>query len=165
MKTTGIAMWSYTKQPDTKFDPCWRVTLLLSDAEAKKLKGIGLKVKRNDDDVYEYKFKRNVDKKKGKEVIGKNPPPRVVDAGKNTFDGIIGNGSIVNVQFAPYAWEYKGKKGLSADLQAIQIVDLVAYAGGTGGDPNADEFDVVDGTDEFSDETETEDNDDDNGEF
>ena len=147
MKTTGIAMWSYTKQPDTKFDACWRITLLLSDDEAKKLKAAGLKVKRNDDDVYEYKFKRNVDKKKNKEIIGKNPPPRVVDAGKNTFDGIIGNGSIVNVQFMPYGWEYLGRKGVSADLQAIQIVDLVPYGGG--GYPNSDEFEVVDGTDEF----------------
>jgi len=164
MKTTGIAMWAYTKQADTKFDPCWRVTLLLSDDEAKKLKAAGLKVKRNDDDVYEYKFKRNVDKKKAGAVVGENPPPRVVDAGKNTFNGIIGNGSIVNVQFAPFAWEYKGKKGLSADLQAIQIVDLVAYAGG--GDQDSDEFDVVDGTDEFNDETEgTGSNDEDNEEF
>ena len=164
MKTTGIAMWAYTKQPDTKFDPCWRVTLLLSDDEAKKLKAAGLKIKRNDDDVYEYKFKRNVAKKKGKVVVGENPPPRVVDAAKQTFNGIIGNGSIVNVQFAPYSWDYLGKKGLSADLQAIQIIDLVPYGGG--GDSDSDEFDVVDGTDEFNNETTgAGSNDEDNEEF
>ena len=147
MKTTGTAYWAYTKQPDTKFEACWRITLLLSDSEAKKLKDVGLKVKRNDDDIFEYKFKRNVDKRKGGEVIGKNPPPRVVDAGKNIFDGIIGNGSIVNVQFMPYSWDFKGKAGMSADLQAIQIVDLVPYAGGPGS--TTDEFDVVEGEDSF----------------
>ncbi len=158
MKTTGIAMWAYTKTPDTKFDACWRITVILSEAEAKKLKDAGLKVTRNDDTgVPEYKFKRNVDKKKAGAVVGTNPPPRVVDAAKQPFDGIIGNGSIVNVQFAPFSWEYKGKKGTGADLVAIQIVDLVPFAGGGS---VGDEFEVLDGTDELEDLTS--DNDDDN---
>ena len=142
MKTTGTCMWAYTKQPDTKYEACWRVTILMSDAEAKKLKDIGIAVKRNDDGVFEYKFKRNVARKDGN---GDNPPPRVVDAEKEPFDGIIGNGSIVNVQWAPYQWKFK--KGVGADLQAIQVVKLVPYGGGAQG--SGDEFEVLEGQDGF----------------
>ncbi len=125
MITKGIAMWAFTKNPDTKFDPQWRITLQLDDEEVKKLKAAGLKPKRNDDDVYEYKFYRKVDRKSG----GKNPAPRVVDANKNPFDELIGNGSLVNVQFVPFSWEFKGKKGMSADLVAVQVLNLVPYVG------------------------------------
>lgn len=143
MKTTGIAMWAYTRQPDTKFDACWRITIVMSDEEAAKLKEVGLKVKRNDDGAYEYKFKRNCDRKKNGEVIGKNDPPRVVDAQKNTFVDMIGNGSRVNVQWSPFSWAFKGKKGISADFVAVQVLDLVPY---TGGGTSTDEFDSVEST-------------------
>lgn len=146
MKTTGIAMWAYTKEADTKFEPQWRITLLLSDAEAKKLKDLGVVVKRNDDGAWEYKFKRKVKNAKGFD----NEPPRVVDAAKNTFNGIIGNGSIVNVQFKPFQWKFK--KGVGTDLVAVQIVDLVPYGGSGESGSASDEFEVLDGTDEFENE-------------
>ena len=133
MKTTGTAMWAFTKTPDSKFEPCWRINLLITDEEAKKLKEIGLKPKRNDDGVFEFKLKRNVERKKGG---GQNPPPQVFDAQLNPFDGLIGNGSKVNVKFSVYNWEFKGKKGTSADLQAIQIVELVPYEGSSRADDN-----------------------------
>lgn len=137
MKTSGKAYFTYTNNPDTKFDPCWKVTLKMTDNEAAKLRKVGIKPKRDDDGVFEYTFKRLVTKRGG---FGENKPPRVVDANKNPMEGtIIGNDSVVNVQWAPFSWEYKGKKGVSADFQAIQVVELVPYTGGS----DKDEFDSV----------------------
>ena len=136
MKTFGTASWAFLKTPDSKFEPCWRITVSMSDSEAKKMKDLSLVVKRNDDGAFEYKFKRNVNRKKGG---GENPPPQVVDANKNPFEGSIGNGSTVNVQWAPFNWEWKGKKGVSADLQRVQVVSLVPYIK----DDSDDEFDTL----------------------
>lgn len=141
MKITGNAIYTYTKNPDTKFDPCWKTTIQMTDAEAAKLREVGLKPKRNDEGVFEYKFTRLVKKRKGE---GDNKPPRVVDAAKEPFEGIVGNGSRVNVQFGIFAWEFKGKKGISADFQALQVLNLVEYEGKAS---STDEFDEVDSED------------------
>ena len=61
----------------------------------------------------------------------------VVDGQKNTFKDLIGNGSIVNVMYTPFAWEMNGKSGVTPILKKVQVVDLVAYAG-------AEDFDVLD---------------------
>jgi hypothetical protein len=53
---------------------------------------------------------------------------------------LIGNGSKVNVHYTTYEWEFKGRAGVSADLRAVQVVELIPY------NTEADEaFDVVDG--------------------
>jgi len=46
----------------------------------------------------------------------------------------------VNVKAVPFEWDYAGKTGVSADLAAVQVVDLIEYAGSGVGD-----FDVVKG--------------------
>jgi hypothetical protein len=54
---------------------------------------------------------------------------KVVDArGSPLPDKIgIGNGSLVNVAVRPYEWLFKGKAGISAGLQKVQVIKLVAY--------------------------------------
>ena len=42
-------------------------------------------------------------------------------------DTLIGNGSEVNVLYSTYEWEFGGKSGVSADLRAIQVTNLVPY--------------------------------------
>lgn len=133
---TGTAMWCFTVKPDTKYEPCWRITLVMSDEEANKLKALGVKVKRNDDGKYEFKFKRNVTNKKG----AANRQPIVVDANKEEFDKIIGNGSSVRVIAKPYTWEFKGRKGVGMDLDKIQVLEHVSY----GGDEDFDDKPVED---------------------
>jgi len=49
---------------------------------------------------------------------------------------LVGNGSDVNVLFKTFEWEYAGKSGVSADLQAVQVVNLIPYGDG-------EDFDVV----------------------
>jgi len=66
----------------------------------------------------------------------------------------VGNGSVVNVKYNPYEWEFAGRKGIGANLNAIQVVDLVPYSGGDLENELAD-FEVV--TDGFSTEDSDED--------
>lgn len=133
----GTAMWAFTKTPDTKFEPVWRITVQMTDEEAQKLKEFKVKVRRNDDGIFEYKFKRGVTNKKTGLA---NPPPRIVDAHKEPFDQIIGNGSKVVVQYKPFEWKNSFGKGIGLDLQAVQVLEHVPY----GGDGSQDELEVVD---------------------
>lgn len=126
-KAHGIAMWSFIITPDTKFTPCWRTDLILTDAEAMKLKEAGLKVKRNDDGQYQFKFKRNVTNKKGQP----NRQPIVVDENKEPFNQIIGNGSEVTIIYKLYEWKNNFGKGIGADLDKIMVHKHVPYEGGS----------------------------------
>lgn len=152
MKTTGKALYAFTRKLDTKYDPCWRITVLMSKEEATKLKAVGLKPKRRDEDgesfgvdfeqyPFEFKFKRNEARKGGSG--GVNPAPRQVDLAGQPFTEIIGNGSDVNVQFSVYPFNYKGKDGIGADFQAVQVVNNIPY------EPTGD-APATSGADEFS---------------
>jgi len=81
--------------------------------------------------------KRKVRRKDG----NMNKAPEIVDAQKRTMMGtLIGNGSDVNVLYSKYDWEYAGKSGVSADLRAVQVTNLIPY----NADADADNaFDVV----------------------
>ena len=69
-----------------------------------------------------------------------NSAPDVMDAQKRPIlNTLVGNGSIVNVLYRPYDWTYQKRKGRSASLEAVQVVDLVPYGGAA-----SDAFDVVD---------------------
>jgi hypothetical protein len=71
------------------------------------------------------RFKRNTISKKGNAV----PGPVIVDAKKKPWDRelLIGNGSKVKVGFGYYGWERKGRFGISLDLAAVQVIDLVPF--------------------------------------
>ncbi len=101
------------------------------------VKADGLTIKNKGDDRGDFvTIKRKVKRKDGNE----NAAPIVVDAQKRPLgiDVLIGNGSIVNVLYSTYDWEFKGRKGTSADLKSVQVTDLVPYESG----PQED-FDVV----------------------
>ena len=53
----------------------------------------------------------------------------VFDAGLNPWDPkkLIGNGSLIMVEFRPKDWEYKGKTGTRAELLRIQVLKHVPY--------------------------------------
>ena len=56
--------------------------------------------------------------------------PAVYDSHKNLWPAgeLIGNCSLVKVAFSAWGWEDKfGKKGVSLSLEALQVLDLVAY--------------------------------------
>lgn len=75
----------------------------------------------------EFRFKR-------KELTAKGSvksPPLVVDSKKNLWpvETLIGNGSKIKVAFTPWGWEMAGAKGMSLELEQVQVIELVEYAG------------------------------------
>lgn len=65
------------------------------------------------------------------------PAPIVVDAKKNPWpaDKLIGNGSIVRVAFVAWPWTGANGKGMSLELERVQVIELVSYEA-----PTADVF-------------------------
>ena len=131
---TGKCYWAAVVEPNSTFEPAWQVDLCL-DADSKALvEGAGLNVRNKEDERGEFVTLK-------RKVQGKNGPrqaPTVVDSQNNPWDKkLIGNGSVVTVKALPFEWNYAGKAGKSADLAAVQVVELVEY-----GDKG---FDVVEG--------------------
>lgn len=139
MKVRGIANWASVQSPNTTYEPVYQVDLTVTEDSAKALKDLGLTVKKTEEG-FVCKFKR----KQFKADNSENKKPTVVLADKSPFDGLVGNGSEVIVQFSTYEWKNKFGTGISADLQGIQIINLVEYRKGDG-----EEFeDLSDGGDD-----------------
>lgn len=125
--------WCITAEVDKKTYLAWKKKKMagireLTDDEGETT-GYCIKLSRK------IKFK-NGDDKPATEVFDKKLKPINVD------EVGIGNGSIGNVQYATYDYEYKGKKGVGVELVAVQITELVEYAGG--GMVAGSEFEVYD---------------------
>jgi len=148
----GIAYWACIQKPNTSFEPVWSIDLKVDSATAKVLKKQGLSTVKDTEDT--FKFKRNVTNRKGAD----NQKPVVVDALMNPLTKLVGNGSLVKVQYSTYEWEYKRKKGVSADLKGVQVLKLVPY-GVQDGDEFAEEEEFVeDFTDDGNESVDNRDN-------
>ena len=123
----GTAYWASLTRPNENFEPRWSIDLAVDDKSANDLKeqGIALGETTIDEKTISniVRFKRKVQKANG----DKNTQPQLVDASKNPLDKIVGNGSKVKVMYKPYEWNFKGKKGMGLDLQAVQVIDLIEY--------------------------------------
>lgn len=192
----GIASYPKIDRPDTKFDDNGQYScdIVIPEADAetfmKRLiayhkeklgkapskSGNSMWEPVEDDDgeptgdiKFKIKVKNKISKKTGKLWDRK---PRVFDAAGNLIKGEtnLGGGSKVKVSFELYDWESGGKEGISLQLQAIQILELVEY---TGGGASADEYGfgeeegyVAEGEETFDDHNEDEaDEGDDNSDF
>ena len=152
MLVRGIAYWAFVNHYDKKYKQ-YKVDLEISKKEYDRLRAAGLKVtkKVTDDDriIYTVKITRNL---KNKKTGADNPKPDCIDAKKQPFTGLIGNGSEVIVKFKPYSWNYEGKSGIGMDFEGLQIVNLIEYIsdnpegeGSTTYLPDDDEdFEVID---------------------
>ena len=134
MKIQGKAMWACIQAPNTKFEPVWSIDLLIEDRQVAGAKKAGLVVKKTEDGNL-VRFRRNVTRSDGTE----NDKPVVVDAKKQPITALVGNGSLVNVQFREYDWDNKFGSGKGFDLQGVQVLALVSY-----GEQDGDAFDVED---------------------
>ena len=124
----GNAHWASITSPNTTFDSdgVWTIDVGNLDEKNKKIaQADGISVKNKNDDRGDFvTIKRKVRRKDG----NLNKAPEVVDAQKRAMIGtLIGNGSEVNVLYSTYEWEFGGKSGVSADLRAIQVTNLVPY--------------------------------------
>lgn len=136
---SGTSYWASVITPNTKFDAdgVWTIDVgNLDDLNKKKAQKDGLTIKNKGDEKEDFvTFKRKVRNAKG----SLNRQPNVVDANKRLItDTMIGNGSKVNVLYEPFEWNFGGKTGVSADLRAVQVTDLVPYS-----TEEDDAFDVV----------------------
>ena len=137
----GNAYWASIVSPNTTFDSDGVWSIDVGNLDKKNLevaKNDGLEIKNKGDDRGDFvTVKRKVRRKDG----SMNKAPEVKDAQKRTMiNTLIGNGSEVNVLYSTYEWEFKGRSGVSADLRAIQVTNLVPY----NVDADADEaFEVV----------------------
>src|SRR6056300_1787769 len=123
----GKAYWASITRPNEKFEPMWRLDLAVDDATASEFQKQGFSIGETsvDNETIKniIKFKRKV----SKDNCDKNQQPQLVDAEKKPLDKIVGNGSKVKVMYKSYDWNFKGKKGMGLDLQAVQVIDLVEY--------------------------------------
>ena len=136
---SGTAYWASVITPNTKFDAdgVWTIDIgNLDDLNKKKAQKDGLTVKNKGDEKDDFvTIKRKVRNAKG----NLNRQPNVVDANKTLItETMIGNGSKVNVLYEPFEWNFGGKTGVSADLRAVQVTELVPYT-----TEEDDAFDVV----------------------
>ena len=136
---SGTAYWASVITPNTKFDAdgVWTIDIgNLDDLNKKKAQKDGLTVKNKGDEKDDFvTIKRKVRNAKG----NLNRQPNVVDANKTLItETMIGNGSKVNVLYEPFEWNFGGKTGVSADLRAVQVTELVPYT-----TEEDDAFDVI----------------------
>ncbi len=139
-------MWSKLATPENKFgseETQWAIDLILSDDESRKWVRAGLATKERfmDVDGVEVpviKLKKDTHWKKSGEA---KTPVKVVDAyGQEVDARLIGNGSIVNVQYSVREWEFQGRKGKTPELVAVQVIELVEF---TGKSSAGDEFEFL----------------------
>lgn len=126
----GKAYWANITVPNTTYEPCYTIDLVVDEENAAKFKAEGYNVKDKDNGPT-LTIKRKVLKKDG----SKRPVPKLMDAKKQPLDESVGNGSYVRVQYRP--WEMGEYKGL--ELQAVQVIDLVIFGGADG-----EEFEAID---------------------
>ena len=128
MVITGTAQWAHILRPDDRFPPAkYSINVIVDEDTADELRAVGLKVKK-EGDSFVFKAKRNVLKVDGTEA-GR---PNLRDANNDPFNQDIGNGSKVNVQIRPYEYSNNFGTGMSADLEGVQVLDLVEYVGAGG---------------------------------
>ncbi len=131
----GKAYWASVQQPNTTYEPEWGIDILVDDDNRAAFEADGVPIKNKDDERGDFvHIRQKVTRRDG----SRNDAPTVVDAQKQPFFGLIGNGSVVNVMYTPFAWEMNGKSGVSPLLKKVQVVDLVEYK-------VVEDFDVEDG--------------------
>ena len=130
-----VAMWSKLGTPEKKYgtdETQWSIDLILSDDESRKWVRSGLAQKErfmevDGTEVPVIKLRKDTHWKKSGEA---KTPVKVLDAyGQDIDPRLIGNGTTVNAQYSTRDWEFQGRKGKSAELVAIQVINLVEYAG------------------------------------
>lgn len=132
----GKAFWASLAKPNDKSGKFQIDVGHLTKESVAQLKADGVKVRKEESRDDDYPPRGLFITLKG------NPdyPPKLFDAKKNQLPQNIGigNGSEVVVVYKAFDWTFQGKKGTSAGLRTVQILDLVSYSDGV------DELEVED---------------------
>lgn len=124
----GTVKWAAVHEPDTKYEPCWKVDLYPSDPEMiKEMKDAGFNMKQDKEGDTFIRVKSKVTTKGGK----KNMPPSVTGRDpKVPFTDAIGNGSECKVMIYAKYMDVAGVTYLPAYLNGVQVMEHVSYDGG-----------------------------------
>ena len=131
----GKAYWASVVTPNTTFDEdgVYSIDLAVDEENKKSAVAEGLSIKNKGDERGDFDtIKRKAKRKDG----SANRAPDIMDNMKRPLQNtLIGNGSTVNVLFKTYEWNHKptNRSGKSADLQAVQVVNLIPYEGSNSG--------------------------------
>lgn len=143
----GTARYSYLREPDTKFEPCYRITLELDDnqetedfldtlldiqnkfmtskgeGESSKLKC----VKTSDDGAKSIQFKSSATLASGQP----RPPIKIYDASNQQVVEEPWGGDRIRVSFKPGGWESGFGIGVKLYMSAVQVIEKEAGSGGS----------------------------------
>ena len=124
---SGKCHYACITEPNTKFEPVWSILVEVDDDNRKTIEGANLTIS-NKDDIGDFvRLKRKVFKQDGT----KKTPPKVVDSQNNPWnsDKKIANGSTVTVKVTPFKYDGNSSRpaGISANLDAVQIVNFIEY--------------------------------------
>tara|TARA_A100001037_G_C14620937_1_gene401509 strand:+ start:99 stop:527 length:429 start_codon:yes stop_codon:yes gene_type:complete len=133
----GTAYWAFVTAPNTTFDPCYTVNLVVDQKTASDFEDRGFNVKQMDEGPAII-IKRKVNGPNG--MVRK--APKLYDAKKNEIDVNVGNGSEVVVQYKEWESNWNGRTFKGLDFLKMQVIKLVEF------NPEADEFDIEDDEDE-----------------
>ena len=108
----GRCRWASVSSPNTTYEPIYSIQVEIPEDQYLDFKERGFPVIQDDDEYY-MKITRKVSTQNGK-----NKPPRLFDSKKNEVDVLIGNGSLVRVQYREYEIEnrYGVFKGFDQSL-------------------------------------------------
>ena len=118
--------WASLLKPDTRFEPCYKVDLILTKDQAERMAAVGFKIRTDKDGDKVLRVKKKTMTKSGTPM---EPPSCVGPDGETVFTERVGNGSVLNVSiFAKYI-EVSGTTYLPAYLNGVQVVNHVPYKG------------------------------------
>jgi hypothetical protein len=121
----GHAYWSFVTTPNTKFTPCYSVNLVVDPEIAEDYRSRGFPVKDMDEGPALI-IKRKVNGPNG--MV--REAPDLIDRYKKPLNVAVGNGSRVKVLFKEWDTKWNGTVYKGLDFKAMQVLDLVEYAGG-----------------------------------
>jgi hypothetical protein len=119
---TGMAKWCKLDKPDERYG-FYGLDLYLDKPSMKRFKesGLNLKIHKNDDGEY-VRFRRDPEKLRDQDP--EKPRKLIFEDGEyKPFDGLIGNGSFVEVKVQVY----DSQKGKGHRLDAVAVHELVPY--------------------------------------
>jgi hypothetical protein len=129
--------WARLDTPEKKYmseETQWSVNAQVDDSTSRKFVKSKLITKErwmvvDGNEVPVISFRRDTHYRK---TGDDRTPVRVVDVyGQEVKASKIGNGTVANIQYSIRDWEYQGRKGKSMELLAVQVIDLIEYAGGS----------------------------------
>jgi len=121
--------WANVYKPHNPFGTeIWDIQIRTTDKDTvDKLAELGIKLKTHDEGYFFGNVKRKTVNAKGEPMKA----PEVFDAAKQQLSDPIGNGSKGHIKVFSYDYKVGGRKGRTAMLTALQVIDLVPYQAST----------------------------------